>query len=143
MSSSAEETKLAKDMAVQADIQPMQQASLLWQYKNRGSIAGVPVQESSKGLSFQKQVQLMQAMQPVCDVQVFIGYLSPQHKEDVQKYTHIKQMAVEGSAVITQQQKQFVPQKSAYMCLVVYSMYRYKLNQRYNFYKEDFQNGKE
>lgn len=143
MITSAQDTQII-DLPRQGTATPISQdtASLLWQYRNKNSIAGVPVAQQSQNITFQKQSQLVGAMQPECHMQVFIGYLSPQYKEDVDKYREIKQLAADGVAVIVQQQKQFVAQKNAYMCLVVYGTYKFILNQRYNFYKEDFQDGK-
>lgn len=143
MSTGAEDTSLSVYAPAQDMAKPVQDtASLLWQYKNNNTIMGVPVIQQSRNLTFAKQQDLLQAMQPINQIQVFTGYLSPQHKQDVQQYKNIKQLVAQGAAAILSQDKQFIPDKNAFMYIVVYSKYSYKLNQRYNFYKQDFEDGK-
>lgn len=144
MGTSAEQTKLAQGLDL---FNPKQtsvnipQADILWQYQNKSTILGIPVQEDSKALAFESQTDMLQALQATNNILVWSGYLSPQDKQTSAEYREIKQKIADGVAILISQDKQFVPQKAAFLCYLVYNELSYKLNDRYSFYKQELTNG--
>ena len=144
MGTSAEQTKLAQGLDL---FNPKQtsvnipQADILWQYQNKSTILGIPVQEDSKALAFESQTDMLQALQATNNILVWSGYLSPQNKQTSAEYREIKQKIADGVAILISQDKQFVPQKAAFLCYLVYNELSYKLNDRYSFYKQELTNG--
>lgn len=110
---------------------------LLWQYMKLGTVDGVPVKQQDKGLLFASDQQLVQAMQHDQQVNTWSGWLSPDREQDLKIYNDIKQGQISGDIRIINQDKQFSPQKNAFLVVVTYSKLHLKLNPRYDFYKQD------
>lgn len=115
-------------------------SQLLWQYTKQKHVLGVPVQQDSLKLPFSSQQQMLTALQLVNDIQYWTGYLSPQYPQDCKAYTQIKQKLADGGSVLVSQDKQFIPDKNAFLCFLVYNNLSYRLNERYNFYKQELKN---
>lgn len=144
MGISASQTKLAQGLDL---LDPKQtsvnipQSDILWQYQNKNTILGIPVEEDSRNLAFDSQNNMLQALQSTNKILVWSGYLSPENKQTSAEYREIKQKIADGVAVLISQDKQFVPQKAAFLCYLVYNELSYKLNERYSFYKQELTNG--
>lgn len=144
MGISASQTKLAQGLDL---LDPKQtsvnipQSDILWQYQNKNTILGIPVEEDSRNLAFDSQNNMLQALQSTNKILVWSGYLSPENKQTSTEYREIKQKIADGVAVLISQDKQFVPQKAAFLCYLVYNELSYKLNERYSFYKQELTNG--
>lgn len=144
MGTSADQTKLAQGLdllEVRQTSMNIPQADILWQYQNKNTVLGVPVEEDSRDLAFDSQNNMLQALQATNNVLVWSGYLSPQNKQTSAEYREIKQKIADGVAILISQDKQFVPQKAAFLCYLVYNELSYKLNDRYSFYKQELTNG--
>lgn len=142
MGVSPENTALAQQLdLLQVQTKPnMSNSQLLWQYNKQKHVLGVPVQQDSSKLPFNTQQQMLAALQLVNDIQYWTGYLSPQYPQDCKAYTEIKQKLADGSSVLVSQDKQFIADKNAFLCFLVYNNLSYRLNERYNFYKQELKN---
>lgn len=145
MGFTAEQTSLADDLKLSSQhlIQPAnsKDSDALWQYQKKHTVLGISVQQQSRELPFSSQQQLFQALQIKNNVKVWTGYISPQFQTQNQQYRDIKQKIADGNAIIVSQDRQFVPDKKAFLCILVYNQLEYKLNQRYDFYKQEIKNG--
>lgn len=143
MGTTADQTALAADINIEQKFTDtnIPAADILWEYNNKDTVLGIPVQQQSKKLPFDTQDNLFQALQTDNNIKIWSGYLSPQFTQDMQVYKNIRQKIADGTAYLISQDKQFVPQKKAFLCVLVYNQLSYKLNQRYNFYKQELTNG--
>lgn len=143
MGTTADQTALAADINIEQKFTDtnIPAADILWEYNNKDTVLGIPVQQQSKKLPFDTQDNLFQALQTDNNINIWSGYLSPQFTQDMQVYKNIRQKIADGTAYLISQDKQFVPQKKAFLCVLVYNQLSYKLNQRYNFYKQELTNG--
>lgn len=145
MGATAEQTALADDLKLTPEsfLQPIsgKASDALWQYQKKHTVFGVDVQQQSRKLPFSSQQQMLQALQIQNNVKVWTGYIAPQLQEQNQQYRAIKQKIADGTAIMVSQDRQFVPDKKAFLCFLVYNQLEYKLNQRYDFYKQEIKNG--
>lgn len=145
MGFTAEQTSLADDLKLSSQhlLQPInsKDSNVLWQYQKKHTVLGIGVQQQSRKLPFSSQQQLFQALQIKNNVKVWAGYIAPQFQAQNQQYRDIKQKIADGNAIIVSQDRQFVPDKKAFLCVLVYNQLEYKLNQRYDFYKQEIKNG--
>ena len=112
----------------------------LWSYHKNGTINGVPVNQSDKGLNITSQSQLSNAFQLAQDIQVWSGWLAPQYPQQLKQYQEIKQREAQNKCIILDQKLQFSSTKDAYLALLTYANIQFVLDNRYDFYKQDLIN---
>lgn len=137
----ADKAKLAQPMYW--DIPQKEQAFIdrsqqLWEFKNRHTFRGSPVQQASQNLLSQNYKQIQQAMQPVGQTCVWTGYISPEQsdKNSLLEYSQLKRKEGNQQVYIITQDKQFCPSLNKFLILLTYCQLRYALNPRFDFLKE-------
>lgn len=112
----------------------------LWQFKNRHTFRGSPVQRESQNILTENYRQLQEAMQLIGQTKVWTGYISPQQadKDSLQQYSQLKKKEGNQQVYIITEDKQFCPSLNKFLVLITYCQLKYALNPRYDFLKENY-----
>lgn len=114
----------------------------MWDYRNKNTYNGIPVEQTAQDLKVNNAQQLQRALQLKQGVVVWTGYLSPQYddKKSVQQYRDIRQKQAQGLIRVYSQDRQFCPQINKFLVLVTYASLSYQLNPRLEYLKQEQNN---
>ena len=133
-SSMLDDSQLPHDMAGAGGMPDP--ANLLWEYMNLGTIDGYKVDTSERDLPIESQEMLVTAMRPVMSPASEILVITPDNKDDLNRYNELRQMEANKDIVILGETSQYDSARAGYVVWVKYAYVMYKLAPRFEFLKE-------
>ena len=111
----------------------------MWEYKNRNRLNGYPVSQNASNLYVNNVDQLKEALQPVYDIKMWTGYLSPQKQDEkyIQQYRDIIQASCDSTINILEEEKHFRSDIGKVMVIMTYAQIKMQLNPRYEYLKQE------
>jgi len=113
----------------------------LWYYHNEGTIRGIPVADDSIGLPIDREDLLDVAFILRRTPRSKIFWMSPEDEESIKLYDKLLNAQAEGRLVIIDELKQYDMNKCKFMVWLRYDELLYELNPRFEYLREELQNG--
>lgn len=138
---SAKKATISKDFfaAQQTSSLKLDTSQQMWEYKNRNKLNGFPVSQNASNLYVNNIEELKEALQPVYNIKVWTGYLSPQKQDEryVQEYRDLIQANCQSTIAILDESKHFRPDIGKIMLIITYAEVKMQLNPRYEHLKQE------
>lgn len=141
---SAEKARIQESYleTIQEQFQPsisIDNSSAMWEYRNRGTIDGIPVSEDARHLYVNSMQQVRDATQLVMETHVWTGYISPkqQDKKTVKEYEDLLKQISNNQSIIIDQEKHFCADIGKLMLIITYADVKKTLHPRYAHLKEE------
>lgn len=109
----------------------------LWSYINEGSINGIPVEDSAKGLPIDNEYRLFDAFMIHRDPKVLVARIDPDNQDTLKEYRELLERAASTDIEIIEEYKQYDPEHSSFVLWVRYDVLRYVLHPRYKYLMEE------
>ena len=116
-------------------------ASSLWEYHNQGTLHGVPVADNAVGLPIDKESLLDVALTLKRTPRSKIFWMSPEDEESIKLYDKLLAAQSENQLVIIDELKQYDASKCKFMVWLRYDELLYELNPRFEYLREELNNG--
>ena len=113
----------------------------LWAYHNEGTIRGIPVAANAVGLPIDKEAMLDVAFLLRRTPRSKIFWMSPEDEESIKLYDDLLAQQAEGKLIIVDELKQYDMNKCKFMVWLRYDELLYELNPRFEYLREELQNG--
>ena len=109
----------------------------LWEYREEGTINGIPVDAGDCGLMIDKEELLNVAFELQRIPRSLVVYISPEHEEGKRQYDKLLDMVAHGKVVIVDEMKQYDQSKGCFVVWTVYEEVQYKLHKRYEYLRSE------
>lgn len=106
-------------------------SSPLWEYMQLGRIAGVPVEESARGIHMETSDMLESAFYLDRRPRMLLVALSPDDPEGQRQYSELLDRVHDGTAAIIDEERQFDAAHARFIVLVRYNELTYRLHPRF------------
>lgn len=113
------------------------QSGALWEYHEQGTINGVPVQDSDKGLAVDAVGDLQRCFVLRSEPCAEVLRIAPNDAEGLARYNELLKQRANGSIVIEEESKHFDAATSAFVVWIQYSKVYYALHPRFAFMRQD------
>lgn len=141
---SAKDAFISPQYFQEADQNSTQKDSLdnsmaMWEYRNRNTIDGVPVDQTARDLYINNIEQAREATQTLVAMHVWTGYISPKEQDLKSRlqYQNLMQDSANNKIFIIQQQKYFCADIGKVMYIVTYAEVSKHLHPRYSHLKQE------
>ena len=113
----------------------------LWSYHNEGRIHGIPVADNAVGLPIDRDDMLDVAFTLKRVPKSKIFWMSPEDEESIKLYDAMLAQQADGQLIIIDELKQYDTSKCKFMVWLRYDELSYELNPRFDYLREDLNNG--
>lgn len=113
----------------------------LWSYHNEGRIHGIPVADNAVGLPIDRDDMLDVAFTLKRVPKSKIFWMSPEDEESIKLYDAMLAQQADGQLIIIDELKQYDTSKCKFMVWLRYDELSYELNPRFDYLREELNNG--
>ena len=113
----------------------------LWFYHNRGVLHGIPVADDAVGLPLDREDMLDVVFLLKRTPKSKIFWISPEEADSIKMYDGLLQEQADGKLIILDELKQYDTSKCKFMVWVRYDELVYELNPRFEYLREELNNG--